>query len=187
MSAEEAVARPVYLEEARCSCAECTEHGGPDPRIMVVKFTVLAAQFAVALAGMIRERSWKALGVFLSALAFFFTVPRYLICTRCPGYGKNCYPFYLGRITSAYLPGVEGKTVGPGGAGLELVTLSTLSLAPVFGLWRTRKLPLYLLLANLTAALHFGHACRHCAKYATDWRKDCHLARIARKVFSQEL
>lgn len=183
MSAEELAVGTEAADAAGCRCPECTKYGGPNPKIMALKGVVLAAQFLLAVTGMIGERSWKALGVFLAALAFFFTVPRYLICTRCGGYGQKCYPFYLGKITSMYLPKVEGKKVSPVGAGLELLTLSTLSLAPVSGLWRSGKLFAYLSLANLTLALHFWHACRHCARYATDWRRNCTSAKLARRVF----
>jgi len=170
---------------AGCECAECAEHGGPSPTIMAVRLFFLAAQFLVAVMGLLKERSWKALGVFLGAIAFFFTLPRYLICARCDGYGKNCYSLYLGKITSLYLPRVEGKEVNPSGAGLEMLTLQTISLAPAIGLRKNRRLlSLYLLLSNITSGLHFLHACRHCAEYATDWRKDCPSARIARRIFA---
>ena len=168
-----------------CECAECAEHGGPSPVIMTARFFFLAVQFLVAVLGLARERSWKPLGVLLGAIAFFFTLPRYLICARCDGYGTNCYALYLGKITSIYLPGVEGKEVNPSGAGLEMMTLQTISLAPAIGLRHNRKLfSLYMLLSTITSGLHFLHACRHCALNATDWRRDCPSARIARRIFS---
>ncbi len=169
---------------ANCECPQCVEYDGPNPAIMNVKFFFLFAQFLVAVLGLLKERSWKALGVFLGATAFFFTVPRYLVCARCDGYGTNCYSLYLGKITSLYLPRVEGKEVNPSGAVLETLTLQTMSLSPAIGLRHNRKLfCLYLLLSNITLGLHFCHSCRHCAEYATDWRKDCLSARMARKVF----
>lgn len=167
-----------------CTCDECREHGGPNPAVMGLKFVVLFAQLSVALVGLLKERSFKALAVFLGAIGFFFTLPRYLICARCDGYGKNCYPYYLGKITSLYMPRVEGKTVTPYAAALEGLTLGTIFNAPVFGLWRNRKALLtYLTLGEATFLLHFWHACRHCARYATDWRKDCVGAKAARRVF----
>ncbi len=169
---------------ANCECAECAEHGGPSPAIMAVRFFFLAAQFLVAVLGLVRERRWKALGVLLGAITFFFTLPRYLICARCDGYGKNCYSLYLGKITSLYLPRVEGREVNPAGAALETLTLQTMALTPAIGLRRNRKLfALYLVLSNITFGLHFWHACRHCAENATDWRKDCPMAKAAGAVF----
>lgn len=171
----------------QCECAECTEHGGPNPGTMALRLFVIGAQLLVAVTGLVRERSWKALGVMLGAFAFFLTLPRYLICCRCEGYGKKCYSLYLGKITSLYLPRVEGKSISPVGAALEFLTLSTLANAPAVGLRKSRKrLALYLLLSNLTVALHFSHACRHCAEHATDWKRDCPSAKLAAKAFKVE-
>lgn len=170
-----------------CQCAECAEYEGPNPAMMALRLSVFSTQVMVALTGMVKERSWKVLGTWFAAIAFFLTLPRYLICCRCEGYGKKCYPLYLGKLTSLYLPKVEGKEVSPVGAGLELLTLNLMSNLPVAGLKNNKKLRnLYILLANLTMGLHFYHACRHCARYATDWRKDCLSARAARLVFSIE-
>ncbi len=167
-----------------CECAECTEFNGPNPRIMGLRFLIIGVQFLVAIVGLVKERSWKALSVFLGALAFFATIPRKLICCRCEGYGTNCYPLYLGKITSMYLPKVEGKEISELGVGLELIALSTISNAPAVGLRGNKKLlAFYLLLSTLTVVLHFSHACRHCALYATDWRKDCPSAKTARLFF----
>jgi hypothetical protein len=169
----------------RCECPECLEHEGPDPKIIGIRFIILAAQFLVAMVGLIHERSWKALLAELGALAFFLTLPRYLICCRCEGYGQRCYSLYLGKLTSLYLPKVEGKEVSPAGAALELLTLSVLGNSPAIGLRKNKKLlALYLLLANLTVGFQFWHSCRHCAKYATDWRKDCPSAKLAGSVFN---
>jgi len=168
-----------------CECPECTEYDGPNPVTMRVRLLVLSAQFLVALVGLWRERSFKALGVFLGAIAFFFTIPRYLICARCEGYGKDCYSLYMGKVTSMIWPKVEGKEVSPLGALLEVLTLLTVTNAPVVGLRSNRKLlALYMLLANATFWMHFSHACRHCAQYATDWKKDCPAAKAARGMFS---
>lgn len=168
----------------RCECPECTQYGGPDPKIMGFRFLILALQALVAVVGLIEERSTRALAVLLGAIAFFFTLPRYLICARCEGYGEKCYPFYLGKVTSLYIPRVESKGTSPVGAGLEGLTLSVLAFTPMVGLRGNRKLLLsYCALAILTLGLHAWHACRHCALYAEDWRKDCPGAKLARSVF----
>lgn len=170
-----------------CQCAECLEHEGPNPAMMALRLSVFGTQVMVALTGMVKERSWKVLGAWFAAIAFFLTLPRYLICCRCEGYGKKCYSLYLGKLTSLYLPKLEGKEVSPGGVGLELMALNLISNLPVLGLKNDKKLRnLYILLASLTMGLQFYHACRHCARYATDLRKDCPSARAARLVFSIE-
>lgn len=168
-----------------CECAECVEHGGPNPVLMALKFVILGFQLLVAVLGLARERSWKALGVTLGAIGFFVSVPRYLICCRCEGYGEMCHTFYLGKLTSLYLPRVEGKEPTPTALRLEDLTLATLSYAPAVGLRKNRGLlALYLVLANMTLGLQFWHACRHCAEHATDWRRDCPSAVLARRVFA---
>lgn len=172
---------------AACECAQCQEYGGPNPAIMSVRLFFLAAQSIVAVLGLAKERSWRHLGVLLGAIAFFLSVPRYLICCRCESYGEKCYSLYLGKLTSMYLPRVEGREISRVGAALEALTLQTIALTPAVGLRRNRRLFfLYAALANTTLALHFWHACRHCAEYATDWRKDCPAAEVARRVFSIE-
>lgn len=167
----------------QCECPECSEYGGPNTRFMMVRFSIMGAQFMVALFGLLKERSWKALGAWFAGLALFASVPRMLICARCDGYGKNCYSLYLGKITSLYLPKMEGE-IGPLGMGLEIVALSLIANAPAVGLWKNKRLlAVYQLLATATLVMHFSHACRHCAQNATDWRKDCPSAKTARLFF----
>lgn len=168
----------------QCECPECSKYGGPNPRFMLFRVMVLLAQFFTAVVGLVRERSWKALAVTIGALAFFFTVPRYLICARCESYGENCYSLYLGKVTSMYLPKVDGKETSPVGAFMEFMTLSTLANAPAVGLRHNRRLlALYLLLANMTLVMQFSHACRHCSEFATGWKKKCPAAKLAGSVF----
>jgi hypothetical protein len=152
--------------------------------IMRVRITIVAAQFIVAIFGMLKERSWKPLAFLLGSIAFFFTVPRYLVCSRCEKYGKNCHSLYLGKVTSLYLPRVEGKKISPVGAGLEGATLAMLANAPLVGLRGNRKyLALYLLLSNLTLGLHLRHACMHCLEYGDDRTKNCPGAKAAGLLF----
>lgn len=167
-----------------CGCAECVENEGPNPKIMQLRFFFIAMQALIAVVGLIRERSWKALSAFLGAFALFATVLRSLICARCDGYGKNCYSLYLGKITSMYLPKGEGPVSFSVGVPLEVACLATIANAPAIGLRRNKKLlAIYLLFSNLTAFSQFAHACKHCGRYATDWRKDCPSGKLARKVF----
>jgi len=167
-----------------CDCEECARFGGPNPRIMSARFSILALQFLTGLVGLVRERSWKALSWLFGGILFFAFVPRRLICCRCEGYGKKCYSFYLGKITSLYLPREEGE-VSPLGAGLEALALTVIANAPVVGLRKNKKLlTTYLILSTLTLALQFAHACRHCAENAKDWKRYCPAAKAARYFFN---
>ncbi|MBU1672358.1 MAG: hypothetical protein KKF41_10290 [Actinobacteria bacterium] len=168
-----------------CQCAECKEYMGPNPRVMMFRFLVIFAQVIVGFVGLVKERSWKALVAWLGGFALFWTVPRYLICARCAGYGNKCYSLYLGEITSRYMPKVEGHD-RPSNLGivLELLALSTISNAPAVGMRHNRRLlALYMLLAGLTFWGQFLHACRHCAEYGTDWKKECPSAKAYRLFF----
>jgi hypothetical protein len=74
-----------------CECSECAEYGGPDPKMMGLRFGVFGLQMLVGIVGMLKARSWKALGALAGGFALFATIPRYLICCRCAGYGNMCY------------------------------------------------------------------------------------------------
>ena len=166
-----------------CECAECVEYGGPNPTIMKVRFLAVFAQMGVALYGLVKERSWKALGAFVGSFIFFWTVPRYLICARCENYGRDCYSLYLGKLTSRIWPKQEGE-IPKVGMALEVITLGTFANAPAIGLLKNRKLlALYMLFSNITVTTQFFHACRHCAYYAKDWRSECPSARTYRMFF----
>ena len=135
-----------------CNCSECVEFEGPNPKLMTAP---VHRHHRADGSGSLRHGEGAlvegAQGVAGGGCAFLDR-PRYLVCARCDGYGKNCYSLYLGRITSKYLPKVEGKE-RPGIAGilLEILALSTISNAPAVGMRRNRKLlALYMLLASLT-------------------------------------
>ena len=167
-----------------CQCAECEEFGGPNPKVMMFRILVIAIQMTLGLYGMLKERSFKALGAWLAAFALFWTVPRYLICARCAGYGKDCYSLYLGKIVSMYMPRVEGKDQ-PAQLGilLELISLATISNAPMIAMRKNKKLLVpYMLLANITIFSQFLHACRHCSEYGEGWKKDCPSAKTYRML-----
>jgi len=169
-----------------CECAECVEYGGPNPTIMKIRVGAILGEIAVALYGLVKERSWKALGAFVGSGIFFWTLPRYLICARCENYGKDCYSLYMGKLTSKIWSKKEGE-VGKIGMTLEAVTLGTFAYAPALGLLKNRKLlALYSFFLNITLMTQFLHACRHCASYAEGWRADCPSARTHRMIFGDK-
>lgn len=175
----------VEIVETSCSCQECVEYGGPSPKFMMVKFLVLGAQTAVALYGLVKERSWKALAAYFAGFTLFWTFARALTCARCDHYGRLCYSYYLGRATSMLHPKREGD-IGPLGMGLEITALSLLGVAPAIGLLKNKRLlALYQLFATATLVMHFSHACRHCGLYADadEWRGQCPAAKTARLFF----
>lgn len=150
---------------------------------MMLKVLVIAVQFLVGLFGMLKERSWRALGAFFAGFALFWSIARVMTCARCDNYGKDCYSLYLGKVTSKYLPKMDGE-IGPMSMGIEALALGLINNSPTVGLWRNRRLlAAYQLLSTATLVMHFSHSCRHCAHHATDWRKDCPSAKVARVFF----
>ncbi len=159
-----------------CDCAECIAafEVKPNPAIMALRFLTFAATTAAGAAGLIRGGNKKLMAAWLAGWALFLTIPRYLICASCSGYGKMCYSFYLGKYTSMILPRRE-KEVPMIGLGLEVLSLSTISLMPVLAMRKDRKnLITYLILNDLLLAGQFFHACRYCGTHAEDdFKKFC--------------
>ncbi len=164
-----------------CDCAERIEiESGiidktrPHPLVMAARFIVMGEAFFVALREMLKERKPGFIWVWLGGWALFLTLPRYLICARCDGYGEMCYSYYLGKYTSNLFPRSSGK-VGRLGLGLEILSLSTIFWTPVFALRGSRKkLFRYLSLLNLVLAGQFFHACRYCGMHSKEeWKKVC--------------
>lgn len=170
-----------------CECPECTKHKGPNPMIMMFKTAVFFIQYIYAVIAMIKKGKLKELGALAGAFIFFFTIPRRMICARCDQYGNNCYSLYLGKVTSWIHPRIENKEVNNLGISLELLALGSMAMIPAWALKRNFKaLVPYMLLLDITGLMQFVHACRHCGLYATNWRKNCPAAQVARAVFSVE-
>lgn len=166
------------------ACCEATAGPRPNPLIMAFRFAAFAAGVMVALLGMIKERKFKHLAAWLGGWALFLTWPRYLICSRCEGYGNMCYSYYIGKYTSMVFPKVEGKV--PGGLGLaqEVASLSTIFWAPAIALRGNRKLlAQYLAIMNVVLLGQFFHACRYCAANSTqEWKNACPAHRTWKKI-----
>ncbi len=168
-------------------CAACCEKAGeprPNPIIMALRFASFGVGLLAAAAGMIKERKFKHLAYWLGSWTLFLTWPRYLICSRCEGYGKMCYSYYLGKYTSLIFPRVEGKEVGPLGFGLEVLSLASIFWTPVLALRDDRELlTKYLFAMQLVLAGQFFHACRWCATNSTEqWKNVCPAHKIWEKV-----
>ncbi|MBN1288791.1 MAG: hypothetical protein JXA49_04045 [Actinobacteria bacterium] len=175
--------------EMQCDCYECKTYGGPDPSFMRFRLGTFFAQFGLALFGLAWERKWKTFAATIGSLVFFFTLPRYLICARCPGYGKRCYSLYLGLATSRVMPRVEGKKVKTIGLMFETMALTGIGLVPITGLLGNLKMLVpYMVLLDTTLGTQFIHACRHCAYNAAEdsWQYNCPVRKIACFVYNPE-
>jgi hypothetical protein len=160
-----------------CGCAACAEGAfdvQPNHLIMALRFLAFGAGALVALVGLIKGGRKKELLAWLGGWGLFLTLPRYLICASCTGYGKMCYSYYLGKYTSMILPKRE-KPVPLYGLGLEGLALSTIFWAPAIGLRKDRKsLMAYLAMMQLVLVGQFLHACRYCGTHSDDeFKKFC--------------
>ncbi|MFW6113837.1 MAG: hypothetical protein ACOC78_02830 [Actinomycetota bacterium] len=155
-----------------------------NPLIMAFRFAAFGLGILVALTGMLREGKYKHLASWLGIWALFLSWPRYLICSRCDGYGKKCYPYYIGRYTSLVFPPVEGKQVGEAAMLLEAVCLGGIFWTPALALRHDRELLIrYLLIMQLVLAGQFFHACRWCAVNSrSEWKKNCPANRAWKKI-----
>jgi hypothetical protein len=172
-----------------CSCEGCETQDTacvprPNPFIMALRFAAFGLGGLVAMGGMIKEKKYKHLGVWLAAWGLFLTWPRYLICARCDGYGNMCYSYYPGKYTSLLFPKVEGKEVGPLGFGMETFCLSSMFWTPALALRNNRELlTRYLALMQLVLLGQFFHACRYCAANSTqEWKNVCPAHRTWKKI-----
>lgn len=162
------------IEDSGCDACPEAFDVNPNPFIMALRFLTFGAGLAVAGAGFIRNGKKKGLLAWLGGWGLFLTIPRYLICASCSGYGKMCYSFYLGKYTSMIFPKRE-KEVPMIGLGMEVVSLSTIFWAPALAMRKDRKnLMLYLILMDMVLAGQFFHACRYCGTHADDeFKKVC--------------
>lgn len=156
--------------------------GRPSPLIMTLRFAAFALAVMEAARGMVRERKFRHLIAWLGGWALFLTWPRYLICSRCEGYGEMCRSYYLGRYTSLLFPRVEEKDVGRLGLFLEVLSLSAIFWLPIQALRRDRgMLAGYLTLMQTVLLGQFFHACRWCGTHAQQgWKAVCPAHRFWR-------
>jgi hypothetical protein len=150
-------------------CDVCPENDvHPNPFIMAVRFLVFGAATIFGAMQMIKGGKKKELLAWLGGWGLFLTIPRYLICASCSGYGKMCYSYYIGKYTSMIFPKRE-KDVPMSGFALEVLSLSAITFAPALAMREDRKkLMTYLILMDLVMAGQFFHACRYCGTHAED-------------------
>lgn len=172
--------------ECSIDCVERYNACNPQPNALIMFFRIaaLGSGIMTGLGGIIREKKYKHLAVWLGGYGLFLTLCRYLICSRCEGYGQKCYSYYGGRYTSLIFPYVEGKEPGPLGIGLEVLGLATTGLVPAFALRDNRKLlKRYLAIMQLVMTMQFIHGCRWCAANSTqEWKNACLFFRIWKKI-----
>ena len=79
---------------------------------------------------MVARRRPKWFPVWLAAFITWFTLCKYLICTRCENYGKACDFYYLGKWAARLFPAQPGKSLDAAGIIAEGGSVAILQLLP---------------------------------------------------------
>lgn len=135
----------VIQDGVACSCEP------PWPRW--VSWLTSLAMLPVALCGayiLANTSPWK-LALWLVLFALFAIPLRYLVCARCPYYGKSCSTF-LGRTVPLLLKKQEGRSMKLG-LWLDVVFMTLLFALPLTEAWHLGGLLLLLLWVSVFGSM----------------------------------
>jgi len=127
----------------------------------------------------------RLLPLWSAAFLSWFTLCKYLICTRCERYGQRCEFYGLGKYAARLFSAQPGRSLDTAGIAAEAASAGTLYFLPLLAsLGRPRHFFRYLGLLLLALLTQFFVSCRRCAQTATTpWKATCPNYRLARKVF----
>lgn len=171
-----------------CGCGEVATGEWPEPDVRAMRFMIASGIAYLAYGGYIvarRRPGW--LPVWLAALVSWFTLCKYLICTRCERYGEACDFYYLGRWAARLFPPQPDRTLDMAGIIAEGGSVAVLQFLPALAaLGSRRKLLFYLVLLAVMQAAHLTVCCRKCIVYSKDhWKRNtCPNYKLAQKLFS---
>lgn len=173
-----------------CGCGGAAEPGGadwPEQDKTQTQFLIGTGVAMLAYGGwtVARRRPWL-FPLWLAALVTWFTVCKYLICTRCENYGKPCDFYWLGTYAAKLFKPQPGRTLDTAGIAAEGGSVAVLQFLPLvasLGKWRQFVTFLFLLAVNQATQLNV--CCRRCIEHSTDsWKRDtCPSYRLAEKLF----
>jgi len=173
----ETVDRDVIAGRCGCGCGceggEAVEWPEPDPGQM--KFLIGSGIAYVAYGGyVVARRHPRWLPLWLAALATWFTLCKYLICTRCERYGEACDFYYLGKWAARMFEPQPGRTLDKAGIAAEGGSVAVLQLLPIAAsLGNVRMLLRYLVLFLVGQFALLFVCCRKCIRYSTDpWKRE---------------
>lgn len=168
-------------------CLSSREWPEPDPVRMAL---LIAANLVYLVYGgfIIARRKPGWMPVWLAALLSWFTLCKYLICTRCERFGEACDFYYLGKWAARLFKRQEGQTLDGAGIAAEGSSVALIQFLPALAcLGSPRTLLKYgiLLLAGQWAQLSI--CCRRCVAYSRDsWKREfCPSYKMARRLFAE--
>ncbi len=103
------------------------------PRVWIIVAAPLALIFVVAVVVLFKT-SLVSLLVMLLAAGVITVQMMYMVCTRCPYYGRDCFFLRFGRIVPLIFKKQEGKSMVPG-MWLSMLIAAFLFVYPIPGMW----------------------------------------------------
>ena len=172
-----------------CGCVgEAEQVDWPEPDKGAMRFLIGSGVWMLACGGYaVARRRPRWFPLWLAALVTWFTLCKYLICTRCENYGKACDFYYLGKWAARLFPAQPGRSLDTAGIIAEGGSAAVLQLLPALaalGSWRMFFTFAAALAANQGAQISI--CCRRCIRYSTDpWKREtCPSYKLAEKLFS---
>lgn len=171
--------------EVVCGCGSSDEWPEPDPGRM--RFLIGWGIAYVAFGGsVVARRRPRWLPLWLAALVTWFTLCKYLICTRCERYGEACDFYYLGKWAARLFERQPDRTLDIAGILAEGGSVAVLQYMPMIAAIRKPRLLLpYLVLYALGQWSLLSVCCRKCIVYSKDpWKaKYCPSYKQAQRLF----
>ncbi len=170
-----------------CGCAATEEGAWPEQDKGAMRFLIGTGVAMLSYGGyVVARRRPKWLPLWLAALITWFTLCKYLICTRCENYGEACDFYYLGKLAAKMFPAQPGRTLDTAGIVAEGGSVAVLQFLPaIAALGKWRMLFMFLALLGLNQATQLNVCCRRCIQCSKDpWKRDtCPGYKLARKLY----
>lgn len=130
----------------------------------------------------------KLFPLWAAATISWFTLCKYLICTRCEHYGEKCEFYSLGILAARMFPAQPDRTLTQAGYTAEALSAGGMLLLPFTAAWGDRRrLSAYAALVASQWTTQLIVSCRHCARTATTpWKARCPTYKLARRLWVDE-
>lgn len=170
-----------------CACSPASSAGWPEPDRGRMRFLIGAGIAQVGYGGyVVARRRPKWFPIWLAALVIWFTLCKYLICTRCERYGEACDFYYLGKWAARLFPPQPDKTLDTAGIIAEGGSAAVLQFLPVAAALRKPGLLVrYLVVLAVGQGAQLSICCRRCVAHSTDtWKRDtCPSYKLASRLY----